>query len=54
VFFSRQDDRPGASKKQLTIAAGKGKTLAGDNPASCREKNTPTPELIFFHFMIKR
>jgi hypothetical protein len=60
VFFSRQDDRPGASNGQRAIAAEKGKTrrrflyarqlpllgLAGNNPASCREKNTPTPDLI--------
>jgi hypothetical protein len=54
VFFSRQDDRPGASNGQRAIAAEKGKKrrrqlplsgLAGNNPASCREKNTPTPGL---------
>jgi hypothetical protein len=45
VFFSRQDDRPGASNGQRAIAAEKGKTRRRFLLASYREKNTPTPEL---------
>jgi hypothetical protein len=69
VFFSQQDDRPGAFNYQLATAAEIGNTrgwilgqqklylagskiagvlpllgLPGDNPASCREKNTSTPQ----------